>query len=208
VADTTAILPLPTRILMAGSDFLRQWWWLLLVAITAAVWTFTRWLATPGGRLKFDTLKLRTPLLGPTLRKIAVGRFARTLGTLSRCGIQILEALHVLRDTLGNEALARTIDEVRRAITQGQSIAEPLRQTGQFPPLFIQVIALGERTGRLDELLLRAADSYEKETTAAVQRTMTVLPALFIVLLAMLVAFILAAVLLPIVNMQMAIPGG
>jgi type II secretory pathway component PulF len=113
----------------------------------------------------------------------------------------------VLRDTLGNEALARQIDAVAADITQGQSIAEPLRLTGQFPPLLIQVIAMGERTGRLDELLLEAADAYEKETSAAIQRTMTILPGVFIVLLALVVLFVLSGVLLPIVNMSTSMPG-
>ena len=124
-----------------------------------------------------------------------------------RSGIQVLEALGVLRDTLGNEALAQQIDRTHEEVTQGRAIAEPLRRTGMFPPMFIQVVSLGEQTGRLDALLLRAADAYDRETTAAVERTMTVLPAVFIVLVALLVAFILAAVLLPIVNMQMAVPG-
>ena len=179
----------------------------MLIAILIGIWAFRTWLATPEGRLKFDTFKLRVPVLGTAVRRIAVARFARTLGTLSRSGIGILEALRVLRDTLGNEALARKIDETAAGITQGQSIAEPLRKTGQFPPLLIQVIAMGEQTGRLDELLLQTADSYEKETAAAIARVMTILPAVLIVLLALVVVFILAAVLLPIVEMGTSMPG-
>jgi type II secretory pathway component PulF len=113
----------------------------------------------------------------------------------------------VLRDTLGNEALARHVDEVAGRITQGQSIAEPLRRTGQFPALLTQVIALGEKTGKLDEMLLKTADVYEKETAAAIDRLMILLPAALIVLLAGVVGFILAAVLLPILEMQGSIPG-
>jgi type II secretory pathway component PulF len=203
-----AALPLPTRILMGISDVLRSFGWALAIAAIGGVWGFRAWLRRPAGRLAFDTFKLRIPVLGTALRRLAVGRFARTLGTLSKSGIQILEALQVLRDTLGNEALARKIDEVTAEITQGQSIADPLRKTGQFPPLLTQVIAMGERTGRLDELLLQTAEAYEKETAAALQRVMTLLPALLIVLLALVVAFILAAVLLPIVEMGTAIPGG
>jgi len=119
--------------------------------------------------------------------------------------VHILEALGVLRDTLGNEALAREIDKVAAENTQGQSIAEPLRKTGQFPPLLTQVIAMGEKTGRLDELLLRAATTYEKETAVAIGRVMSILPAALIVLLACVVAFILASVLLPIIEMQTSV---
>ncbi len=206
VADNVAVLPWPTVVLMRMSDF-ASYGWLLLVVLAVGLWAMRRWLAQSEGRRKFDAFKLRIPVLGTALRRIAVARFARTLGTLSRSGIPILEALHVLRDTLGNEALARQIDAVAADITQGQSIAEPLRLTGQFPPLLIQVIAMGERTGRLDELLLEAADAYEKETSAAIQRTMTILPGVFIVLLALVVLFVLSGVLLPIVNMSTSMPG-
>ncbi|MCK4850069.1 MAG: type II secretion system F family protein [Phycisphaerae bacterium] len=202
-----AALPMPTQILMGVSNFLRDFGWLVLIALALGIWGFRAWLAKPEGRLAFDTFKLRIPVLGTAIRRIAVGRFARTLGTLSKSGIPILDALRVLRDTLGNEALAQKIDQAAAGITQGQSVAEPLAQTGEFPPLLIQVIAMGEQTGKLDELLLQTADAYEKETSAAIGRVMTILPAVFIVLLALLVAFILVAVLLPIITMQTSLPG-
>jgi type II secretory pathway component PulF len=203
----TAALPTPTRILMGVSGALTSYGWLMLAALAGAVWGFRSWVSRPQGRLAFDSFKLRVPLLGNAIRRIAVARFARTLGTLSKSGIQILESLRVMRDTLGNEALARKIDRVADSITQGESIAEPLRQTGEFPPLLTQVIAMGEKTGRLDELLLQTADAYEKDTAAAIDRVMTILPAMLIVLLALVVAFILSAVLLPIIEMQTNLPG-
>ena len=198
----TAALPLPTQILMAASEFLTAYGWVLAIAVVVGIWAFRRWIGGESGRLAFDKFKLRVPVLGTAVRRIAVARFARTLGTLGKSGIRILEALQVLRDTLGNEAMAQKIDQVASEITQGRSIAEPLRQTGEFPPLLIQVIAMGEKTGRLDELLLQTADAYEKETAAAIQRAMTLLPAILIVLLALVVVFILAAVLLPIIGME------
>ena len=198
-----ALLPWPTRTLLAVSGFLSSYYGLLaLVLVIFAGFAFRNWLRAPEGRFTFDRFLLRVPVLGQALRKIAVARFSRTLGTLTRSGIQIIEAMQVIRGTLGNEALARQIDQVTSDISEGQSIAEPLRQTGQFPPLLTQVIAMGERTGRLDVLLLQTADSYEKETAAALGRVMTILPAVFIVCLALMVAFILAAVLLPIIGMD------
>lgn len=207
VSENSAALPWSTQLLLGMSNMFRSYGWLVIIVLFAGILLFRRWLATPRGKLAFDRFKLRIPVLGPTLRRIAVARFARTLGTLSKSGIQILEALHVLRDTLGNESLAQQIDQVAAGITQGQSIAGPLRQTGQFPPLLTQVIAMGERTGKLDELLLQTAKAYEKETAAAIARTMTILPAIFIVLLAIVVLFVLSAVLLPIINMETAVPG-
>ncbi len=200
-------LPTPTRMLLWLSDFLQSYGWLVVLVLIAAGWGFNAWRKRPAGRLALDTFKLRVPVLGTALRRIAVARFARTLGTLSQSGIQILEALHVLRGTLGNEALAQKIDKVAADIKQGQSIAEPLRETGEFPPLLIQVIAMGEKTGKLDELLLQTANTYEKETASAIQRVMTILPAIFIVILALVVVFILAAVLLPIIDAETALPG-
>jgi len=200
-------LPLPTQILLGFSRVLSSFGWLLVIGLILAIWAFRAWLSRPLGRLAFDKFKLRIPVLGTAIRRIAVARFARTLGTLSKSGIQILDALLVLRDTLGNEALARKIDEAAAGIRQGESIAEPLRKTGEFPPLLIQVIAMGEKTGRLDELLLQTAQAYEKETSAAIQRVMTILPAIFIVLLALVVAFILVAVLLPVISMETSLPG-
>ena len=206
LAETgTAGLPWPTRMLLALSDFLNSSYGLIfLAAVVLAAIGFRRWTKTADGRLAFDRFKLRLPVLGQALRKVAVARFARTLGTLTRSGIQIIEAMHVIRNTLGNEALARQLDDVTAQITEGQSIAEPLGATGQFPPLLIQVIAMGERTGRLDQLLLQTAESYEKETAAALGRVMTILPAVFIVLIALFVAFVLAAVMLPIISMDLA----
>ena len=207
VTESVAILPWPTRFLLALSDLLRGWGWVIALVLVGSIGACVAWVRRPEGRLAFDRLKLRVPVLGRTLRTLAVARLARTLGTLSGAGIEILESLHVLRDTLGNEALARAVDDVRHHIAQGQFVAAPLERTGQFPAMFIQVIALGERTGRLDELLLRAADAYDREAAVSIGRTMTVLPALFIIVLALVVGFILASVLLPIVSMQAAIPG-
>ena len=203
VTDTNSILPWPTRTLLGISDFLTSpIGWLSFVALLLAGWMARQWMQRPQGRLAVDRFKLRVPLLGTAIRRVAVARFARTLGTLTKSGIHIVEAMQVIRGTLGNEELAQQIDKVTRDIAQGQSIAEPLRQTGQFPPLLIQVIAMGERTGKLDELLLHTANSYDKETAVTLQRLMTVIPVLFILGLAVVVIFILAAVLLPIVNMD------
>lgn len=203
VGDDPALLPLPTRMLMGLNWLIRSWGWLVVLAGLLGFWRFLIWRASVAGGLLWDGFLLRLPLLGNALRRAAVARFARTLGTLTQAGIGIIEAMRVMRDTLGNRVLANKIDEIAIGITQGQSIAEPLRQSGEFPPLLIQVIALGERTGKLDQLLLKAADAYEKETAAAVQRVMSILPAVLVVGLAMIVAFILAAVLLPIVSMEL-----
>ena len=150
---------------------------------------------------------LKMPILGTVKGKWAVSRFARTLGTLTSGGVNILEALHVVRNCLGNEVLAREVDRAASEVRAGVSLSEPLRQSGRFPPLLIQIVILGEETGELSEMLINAADAFDKETSVAVKRFMAIFPAILITILAVVIGFIVAATLLPIVQIQTAIPG-
>ena len=209
VAETGGTLPLPTRILMSITDVMRSPVGILIgIGLVVAIVVWVRWWQTPAGRLAMDGVKLRLPVVGTAVRRVAVSRLARTLGTLSGAGVHIVEAMTIVRDTLGNEALARHIDHATEGIVRGQAIAEQLRETGQFPQLLIQVIAMGERTGRLDQLLMKTATSYDKQTQAALQRVMSIVPVVFILVLAVFVAFILAAALLPIMTMDFSSPTG
>jgi len=208
VAVPDAVMPLPTRILMDISGLMRNLFltvpgWLGLVVMVVALVAFRRW--TKGaGRLDWDAFKLKIPVLGPVLRTIAVGRFARTLGALTEGGVTILEALAVVRDTLGNELLAREIDEVADEVQRGEALATPLEASGYFPPLLVQIVAIGEQTGRLDELLLNAAETFDTDADAAIKRFMDIFPALLILILALVIGFIIAAALLPIVQMSLS----
>ena len=205
-ADLT-VLPLPTRILMGISGFFRGLFttffgWIILAGIVAGFYHLIRWTRTKG-RLQFDAFKLRIPILGSVLRTIAVGRFARTLGALTMGGVTILEALGVVRDTLGNEMLGREIDVVADKVKRGEPLAEPLEESGYFPPLLVQIVAVGEQTGKLDELLLNAADTFDDEADSAINKFMAIFPAILILLLALVIGFIIAATLLPIVVMEL-----
>jgi len=144
---------------------------------------------------------VKVPILGFVLRTIAVGRFARTLGALTKGGVTILEALSVVRDTLGNELLAGKIDDVAEKVKTGASLAAPLGSSGLFPPLLVQIVSIGEQTGKLDEMLLDAADTFDGEADAAIARFMAIFPAVLVLLLALVIGFIIAATLLPIVFM-------
>jgi type II secretory pathway component PulF len=201
-----ASMPAPTRILLGISQFLRTLFtsvggWMVLGGIVAGFLALARWTKT-AGRVRWDAFKLRIPVLGQVLRTIAVGRFARTLGSLTKGGVTILEALAVVRDTLGNEVLAREVDIVAEKVKRGESLADPLEQSGRFPPLLIQIVAIGEQTGKLDELLLNAADTFDTEADGAIARFMNIFPAILILVLAMVIGFIIAAALLPIVTMS------
>ncbi len=202
-----AAMPLPTRVLQAVSQSLRALFtslggWAILIGLVAGLYLFRRWTRT-AGRLRWDTFKLRIPILGSVLRTIAVGRFARTLGALTQGGVTILESLAVVRDTLGNEVLAREIDNVAEKVKRGESLADPLEQSGHFPPLLVQIVAIGEQTGKLDELLLNAAETFDTDADAAINRFMAIFPALLILVLALVIGFIIAAALLPIVMMSL-----
>jgi len=202
-----AAMPLPTRILQAVSQSMRALFtslggWAVLVVLVAGLYMLRRWAKT-AGKLQWDAFKLRIPVLGSVLRTIAVGRFARTLGALTQGGVTILESLAVVRDTLGNEVLAREIDNVAEKVKRGESLADPLEQSGYFPSLLVQIVAIGEQTGKLDELLLNAADSFDTDADAAINRFMAIFPALLILVLALVIGFIIAAALLPIVMMSL-----
>jgi len=203
IAGGVAALPLPTRMLMAMSDFLIKFGWLVALVIAAGLYWLTKWKRSQKGLVRWDGFKLKIPVLGPVLRTIAVGRFARTLGALTKSGITILNALGVVRDTLGNELLGREIDEVAARVKTGEALAEPLGRSGLFPPLLVQIVSVGEQTGKLDELLLNAADTFDEAADAAITRFMAIFPAVLILLLALIIGFIIAATLLPIVVMEL-----
>lgn len=208
IQGSIQLLPWPTRMLMGLSDFLIGYGWLLAIAIGFAVYGFTAWKRSEAGRVKLDGMMLRIPILGAVLRAIAVGRFARTLGALTKSGINILPALGVVRDTLGNEVLGRQIDHVAERVKTGEPVATPLAESKLFPPLLVQIVSIGEQTGKIDELLTTAADTFDEEADAAITRFMAVFPAMMIATLAVVIGFIIMATLLPIMTMDLGGIGG
>lgn len=203
IAESGALLPLPTQILLAVSGFIGSYGWLVGAAVVIGVILMKKWINSPGGRTAWDAFRLRIPILGRVQKTIAVGRFARSLGALTRGGITILESLQVVRNTLGNEVLARKIDGVAKKVKAGDALAPTLGQAGGFPPLLVQIVAVGEQTGKLDELLLGAADTFDEEADAAISKVMSILPAVLVLLLAVVIGFIIAATLLPIISMEL-----
>jgi type II secretory pathway component PulF len=202
IGTSLSMLPLPTRMLMGLSDFLIRFGWVVALAGGGGVYYFVKWKASAPGRLKWDGFILEVPVLGGVLKAIAVGRFARTLGALTKSGITILSALDVVRGTLGNELLGVQIDNVADKVKVGRPLAEPLAESGMFPPLLVQIVAIGEQTGKLDELLLNAADTFDEQADAAITRFMAIFPAILIMILALIIGFIIAATLLPIMAME------
>jgi len=202
------VLPWPSRMVLYVGDFLKSpYGWLTMAAILSLVVIFNYWRKSATGRYFWDSFKLVLPVLGTVQRKWAVSRFARTLGTLTAGGIHILQGLAVVRNCLGNELLARDVDKVIKQVRGGKSLADTLRQSGDFPPLLVQIVTVGEQTGKLSELLLNAANAFDKDTRQAIKRFMALFPAVLITILALIVGFIVAATLLPIIQIETALPG-
>jgi type IV pilus assembly protein PilC len=194
-------LPLPTRVVIGMSAILQAWWWAMLAGAGGAAFLFRRWLATPGGRLTFDRLMLRVPILGNLARKSAVARFTRTLGTLLSSGVAILDGLEITARTSGNRVIHDAIMKSRSSIAGGESISQPLRQSGVFPPMVTQMINVGEETGDLDGMLTKVADFYDDEVDVAVESLLKAMEPAMIVILGTVVGGMIVAMYLPIFGM-------
>jgi type IV pilus assembly protein PilC len=200
-------LPLPTRIVIGLSSFLQSYWlWLFIGGIGGGV-LFNRWISTSNGRLIFDRLMLQMPLLGSLVRKSAVARFTRTLGTLLSSGVSILEGLEITARTAGNRVIHDAVMGSRASIAGGESIAEPLRLSGAFPPMVTQMINVGEETGDLDGMLTKIADFYDEEVDVAVESLLKALEPALIVILGTIVGGMIVAMYLPIFGMVSAVQG-
>jgi len=202
IATGNMELPWPTALLLDISDFIKMSWIWIIVGVALAVTVFRGWVKVPLNRIRFDRAKLQVPLVGRLLRDVAVARFTRTLGTLTASGLPILESLKITRDTLGNEALAHAIDEVQEQVTHGRSLAEPLERSGLFPAMLVQVVNLGERSGKLDEMLVHAATAFDRQVASSLKLLTKALPPFLIIFMAGLGGFVLAAILLPIMSLQ------
>jgi type IV pilus assembly protein PilC len=192
-----AELPLPTRIVIGTSEFLQKRWYLLLAAIIGLVYLFRQWLRTENGRKIFDTNALRLPLFGPLLRKVSVAKFTRTLGTLVKSGVPILQAMETVAQTSGNKVIEKAIMDAREAIREGERIAEPLRKSGSFPPMVVQMIAVGEETGNLDVMLSKIADFYDQEVEVAVKGLTSMIEPIVIVFMGIVIGGIVIAMFIP-----------
>ena len=179
-----------------------KWWIMILIGVGATVIGWRMWVSVPENRYTLDRFKLRIPLLGKLLRDVAVARFTRTLGTLTSAGLPILDSLRITRDTLGNAALANAVDEVQEKVSGGKPLAEPLEKSGLFPPLLVQVVNLGERSGKLEEMLLHSATAFDRQVNASLKIFTKALPPLLLIVMAALACFVLSAILLPLLELQ------
>lgn len=198
-------LPLPTRVVIGMSQVLKGYWWLIGGVIAGGVAMLKKYYATPDGRLRIDKILLQVPILGDVLRKSAVSRFTRTLGTLISSGVSILDGLEITAKTAGNRVIQDAIMASRASIAGGDTIAQPLAKSAVFPPMVISMISVGEQTGGLDEMLSKIADFYDEEVDAAVSGLLAALEPLMIVFLGVIVGGMVVAMYLPIFDMINAV---
>ncbi len=200
-----AELPLPTRILLGLSDFFRHYLPHLLVAVVVAVFVLKRWGKTHNGRFFFDNLYLSLPLTGKTLSRIIAARFARTMGILLRSGIPVLAALEVAEAVVDNAVIGWAIHNARESISEGDSMAQPLAAAGVFEPMVTQMIAVGEETGALDEMLIRISDYFDKELSYMIASLMAVIEPILVLITAVIVGGIVIATLMPMLEIVNAV---
>ena len=203
-----AELPLPTRIVIGLSQFIGSWYgFLIFAAFVGTLVAIAWWYKTPQGRIAIDTLMLKIPIIGMLLRKIAVARFTRTLGTLISSGVPILEGLDITARTAGNAVIERAITNTRKAVEAGRSLVDPLKESDVFPGMVTQMIGVGEQTGAMDAMLQKIADFYEDEVDVAVKDMLTLLEPAMILFLGVVVGGIVVSLYLPLFSLISKLSG-
>jgi general secretion pathway protein F len=195
-------LPWYTQVLIGTSTFLSSYWWALFVLAIVGGWAFRRWKATPAGRLRWHAITLRMPVFGDLLRIVAISRFAQTLSTLLASGVPLLKAMDIVRNVLGNAVLEKVVEEATGSIREGESIAEPLKRSRQFPPIVTHMIAVGEKSGQLEQMLANVSASYDAQVETKVQMLTSLLEPIMIIVLGGAVGFIAMSILMPLIQMN------
>ncbi len=203
--DMKATLPLPTQILLFVSRTLQNYWFIIFPSIFLAIYLFIRWTRSEKGQPQWDKIILKLPVLGPLVRMLSVARFSRTLATLLKSGVPLLASLDIVKNVVTNSVIAKVIDNARDSIREGESIAAPLKRSGEFPPLVYHMVAIGERSGQLEDMLLNVADSYESQVNVRIGALTSLLEPMMIVLMGGTIAFVAFSILMPILQMNSAI---
>jgi general secretion pathway protein F len=200
--ETKQELPMMTVVLLAISNFCSQYWWVILATVIVLVIALRVSVRTEKGRLRFDRSILRIPYFGKLLKKVALARFSRTLSTLLLGGIPLLQSLDIVKHVVSNAVLRNAIQDGRNAIREGQSMADPLKRSGLFPPLLIHMVAVGEKSGELESMLARAADAYDNEVEASVNSLTSIMEPVMIIFMGGVVLFIVLAIMVPIFELN------
>lgn len=198
-------MPDITTALLWTSNFIIDYWWLLLTGLIGAIVLFKKWASTPGGRLTIDKLKIKLPLFGPVFMSLALSRFCRILGTMLHNGIPILKALHISKDSTGNRVLAEAIEKSAENVTAGAKLADPLRKSGYFPTDIVEIITIAEEANALEKVLIDVADSLDKRTARKLEMMVKLLEPLMLLVMAVVVGTIAVGLLMPIFKISSTI---
>lgn len=193
-------LPLPTRLLLGASKLVRTYWWMVVLGAIGGRYAFRRYKATPQGRAQVDQVKIRVPVFGPLFHKVALARFSSTFGMLLRSGVPILQAMDIVKDTVNNKVIAKAVEDVKGSVREGESIAKPLAKHGVFPPMVVQMLAVGEETGAVDTMLEKVASFYNSEVEATVDALTSLIEPLLIAVIGGAVGAAVIALYMPMFN--------
>jgi len=201
-SDMGQAMPFSTQLLLNISHGLRAYWWLIIAAVSGVVYMVKRYVRTPAGRLKADRMKVNAPVVGTLVKSVEAARFTRTLGTLVNSGVPILQALRLVREIITNQLIAKELETVFQRVKEGDNLSGPLLQADIFPPLAVQMISVGEQTGKLDKMLLRVAENYEKSVRNMIKRFVNLLEPVMILSMGLMVGFIVISMLLAVFSMN------
>jgi general secretion pathway protein F len=204
--DMGVTLPWTTRTLIALSVFFRDYWYLVFTGVPALIYAFKRYIGTAKGRNWFDRTQLKIPVVGDLVRMLAISRFSKTLSTLLSSGVPLLTSLDIVRNIVENTVLSKVIENARDAIREGESIAAPLKRSGEFPPLVFHMIAIGEKSGQLEQMLANVAKSYDSQVDMRVAALTSLLEPVMILFMGVVVAFIVFSILVPIMQLNTFVP--
>ena len=201
-SDMGGAIPASTQILLGISHGLRDYWWLIVLVLAALIFGIKKYINTQKGRYRTDAYALRLPVVGRLVRSVEVARFSRTLGTLIRSGVPILQALSLVRQIMTNQLVADSLKRVYNRVKEGDTLSQPLGQEAMFPPLAVQMISVGEETGKLDRMLLKVADNYEKTVRNMIKRLVNLLEPAMILAMGLMVGFIVISMLMAVFSMN------
>ncbi|MDP3237570.1 MAG: type II secretion system inner membrane protein GspF [Myxococcales bacterium] len=200
--DMKVTLPWTTRLLIFTSNFLQDYWFVVIPLMIATVILFFQWTRSVKGKPVWDKLVLKVPVFGPLVRMLSVARFTRTLATLLKSGVPLLTAMEIVKNVVTNTVMSDVIDKARDSIREGESIANPLKRSGEFPPLVYHMVSIGERSGQLEDMLVNVADSYESQVNVRIGALTSLLEPLMIVSMGAVIAFVAFSILMPILQMN------
>lgn len=203
--DTGQALPLPTLTLISISNFFRYYWWVLAGAIISISIIISKYIKTPQGKENYDRIILKTPLFGKTIKLIAVSRFARTLSTLLASGVPLITSMEIVKAVVNNTVLSKILEEAKDRVREGEALSEPLKRSGVFPSMVIQMITVGERSGELEGMLSKVAETYDDEVDTTVAGLTSLIEPLMILFMGVIVMFVVLSILLPIFEMSQVV---